>query len=174
METPETYEEAKARRRQRTIIIVVAASALCCVCLVVAIAIYSWSSIRGGASDLDSPVEESTPSDPENSLTPSFDPNSTVATQGPEGEAGEAPTGGLGNDILRNDTWQAVAAAAAGQGCDEPVGADSTIEVLQEPDAAGVWVEQWTVTCQSGDSYDFEVEFIPDATGTTFNIRALP
>ena len=48
METPETYEEAKARRRQRTIVIVIAVIALCCVCLVVAIAIYSWSAVRGG------------------------------------------------------------------------------------------------------------------------------
>jgi hypothetical protein len=50
METPETYDEAKARRRQRTIVLVVAAAALCCVCLVVAIAIYSWSSVRGGGT----------------------------------------------------------------------------------------------------------------------------
>src|SRR6266540_3700759 len=56
-------------------------------------------------------------------------------TPDPGAEAGEPPTGGLGNDILRQDTWQYVAAAAAGQGCDQPVGADSTIEVLQEPNA---------------------------------------
>ena len=175
METPETYDETKARRRQRTIVLVVAGLALCCVCLVVAVAIYSWSSVRGGAGDLDSPPgEEATPSGPENSLTPSFDPNSAVATQGANVDPGEAPTGGLGNDILRNDTWQAVAGAAAGQGCDQPIGADSTIEVLQEPDAGGVWVEQWTVACQSGDSYDFEVEFLLDDTGATYTIRSLP
>ena len=175
METPETYDETKARRRQRTIIWVIAGVALCCACLVVAIAIYSWSSVRGGAGDLDTPPgPEATQSDPENSLTPSFDPNSSVATQGSNADPGEAPTGGLGNDILRNDTWEAVAAAAVGQGCDRPVGADSTIEVLQEPDAGGVWVEQWTVACSSGDSYAFEVEYILDATGATFNIRSLP
>ena len=174
METPETYDEAKARRRQRTIVLVIAGLALCCACLVVAVAIYSWSSVRGGAGDLDTPGEEITPSGPENSLTPAFDPNSAVATQGSESDPGEAPTGGLGNDILRNDTWQAVAAAAAGQGCDQPIGADSTIEVLQEPDAAGVWLEQWIVACQSGDSYDFEVEFVLDDTGATYTVRSLP
>lgn len=177
MQTPETVDETQKRRRQRTIVLTVAAVALCCACLALAVAIYSWSSVRGGASDLDTvPGEEAepTPSGPENSLTPSFDPNSVVATPGTNTDAGEAPTGGLGNDILRNDTWQAIAGAATGLGCDQPVGADSTIEVLQEPDASGVWVEQWTVACQSGDSYDFEVEFVPDGTGTTYNIRSLP
>jgi hypothetical protein len=173
METPETVDAMQARRKQRTIVLVVAAVALCCACLAVATAIYSWSAIRGGGADV-VPVEGTSPSGPENSLTPSFVPNSTVDTPVPNPDAGEAPIGGLGNDILRNDTWQAVAAAAVGQGCDEPLGADSTIEVLQEPDAGGVWVEQWTVACSSGDSYAFEVEYILDATGATFNIRSLP
>ncbi|HET6822332.1 MAG TPA: hypothetical protein VFH34_06765 [Anaerolineales bacterium] len=173
METPEPVDSTAVRRRQVTILAVVAGIALCCACFAVGAALYSWSSLQG-VQPQDFPEGESTPSGHENSLTPSFDPNSTVATQGPGEESGEPPTGGLGNDILRNDTWQAVAAAAEGQGCDQPIGADSTIEVLQEPDSAGVWVEQWTVACQSGDSYEFEVEYILDATGTTFNIRSLP
>ena len=173
METPEPVDSTAVRRRQLTILAVVAGIALCCACFAVGAALYSWSSIQGVQTQV-FPGEDSTPSGAENSLTPSFDPNSAIATQGPGEESGEAPTGGLGNDILRNDTWQAVAAAAEGQGCDQPVGADSTIEVLQEPDAAGLWVEQWTVACQSGDSYEFEVEYIPDATGTTFNIQSLP
>jgi hypothetical protein len=45
---------------------------------------------------------------------------------------------------------------------------------LQEPDANGIWYEKWTVVCHSGDSYAFEVEYILDATGATFNIRSLP
>ena len=97
-----------------------------------------------------------------------------AANNSPVPDVGEAPAGGLGNEVLRNDTWRAVSAAATGQGCDQPVAADSAIEVLQEPDAAGVWVEQWTVACQSGESYPFEVEFILDDSGATFNIRSLP
>ena len=173
METPETYDETKARRRQRTIVLVIAAAALCCVCLFVAIAIFSWSAVRGGGSDI-FPTGEATSSGPQNSLTPSFVPDSVIETPVLNTDPGEAPTGGLGNDVLRNDTWQAVAAAAEGQGCDQPVGADSTIEVLQEPDAAGVWVEQWTVACESGDSYTFEVEYTLDATGATYDIRSVP
>jgi hypothetical protein len=175
METPEANETINAQRRKRTIVLVIAALGLCCACLALGVTIYSLDSLRGSGEDPNLfPAEETPGSGPGTSLTPSFDPNSVVATSATDGDPGEAPTGGLGNDILRNDTWQAIAAAAVGQGCDQPVGADSTIEVLQEPDAAGVWVEEWTVACASGDSYAYEVEYILDATGTTFNIRSLP
>jgi hypothetical protein len=91
----------------------------------------------------------------------------------PSGEIGQAPEGGLGNDILRNNTWQYVAAAAQGRGCDQPLGADTKTEVLQEPQN-GVWTEKWNVARASGDSYPFEVIFTLDATGATFNIKSLP
>jgi hypothetical protein len=171
METPETYEEAKTRRRRRTIVIVIAVIGLCCACVVAGIALYSWNAIQGGGIQ-EFPTSEFPVEVTQEAMTvvPDTDSDSQEAGTDP----GEAPTGGLGNDILRNDTWQAVAAAAEGQGCDQPIGADSTIEVLQEPDAAGVWVEEWTVACASGDSYAYEVEYILDATGATFNIRSLP
>ena len=164
METPETVEAMQAGRKQRTILLVVAAAiVLCCFCLVVAVAGYfGYITIRSTETQV-FPAED-------------FPPIATqeVMTVSPDSDSGEPPTGGLGNDILRKDTWQAVAAAAVGQGCDQPLGADSTIEVLQEPDAGGVWVEQWNVVCASGDSYAFEVEYILDATGATFNVRSLP
>jgi hypothetical protein len=59
------------------------------------------------------------------------------------------------------------------QGCDRPIGANSTIEVLQEFED-GVWLEEWTVVCRSGESFAYEVEFIHDDTGVFFNIRPLP
>jgi hypothetical protein len=45
--------------------------------------------------------------------------------------------------------------------------------VLEEPED-GVWVEEWTVVCRSGDTYSYEVEYILDDTGATFDIRPLP
>ena len=69
---------------------------------------------------------------------------------------------------------EAVAAAAVGQGCDRPIGPNSTIEVLQQPDTSGVWVEKWTVVCRSGSSYAFEVTYTLDATGARFDIKSLP
>jgi hypothetical protein len=167
MQTPETVEETQARRRQRTIVIVIAVVALCCSCLTVAVALYSWSALRGGEKQ-EFPASEFPSVATQEVMTAPPSSNSPVP------DTGEAPAGGLGNEVLRNDTWRAVSAAAMGQGCDLPMAADSAIEVLQEPDAAGVWVEQWTVACQSGESYPFEVEFLLDDTGATFDIRSLP
>jgi len=79
----------------------------------------------------------------------------------------------LGNEVLKNDTWNLLVQVAAGYGCEEPIGNLSTIEVLQQPEN-GVWYEKWTLACSSGETSAFEIEFILDDTGATFNITALP
>ena len=163
MDTTQPIPEVPVKTNRTPLIIAVAAVVLCCFCIVVAVVGYfSFVTIRSVETQ-EFPTAE----------FPSVVTQEAM-TLPPNSNPGEAPTGGLGNDILRNDTWQAVAAAAVGQGCDQPIGTDSTIEVLQEPDAGGVWVEKWTVACRSGDTYAFEVEYILDATGATFNIRSLP
>lgn len=167
METPQP-----ARGNRRLLILAAIIVAFVCVCVImVGVAIYSWSAIRGVQTE-DSPLEETTPVITQG-VTPASDEDSPTDVPGADSGIGEAPAGGLGNDILRNDTWQSVAAAAEGQGCDQPVAEESTIEVLQEPDADGVWVEQWTVACAAGDAYSYEVEYIPDDTGATFNIQSI-
>jgi hypothetical protein len=142
-------------KNNRTILIaVIAVIVLCCCCLAIGVAgWYGYTTISS---------VESSPIEPRDQLIPQSDFG-----------IGDPPSGGLGNDILRNDTWQVMAPVAVGFGCDQPVGADSTIEVLQQPDSAGYWVEKWTVMCSSGDTYAFEVEFISDDTGVTFNIKPL-
>ena len=162
METPQSATTESSKTNKRTILIIVAAIVLCCGCLAVAaLGFYGWIAIREVQTQ-EIPTAE----------FPSV-VTEEVMTVPPESELGEPPKGGLGNDVLRNDTWQAVAAAAVGQGCDQPIGQDSTIEVLQEPDG-GVWIEKWTVACASGETYPYEVEFILDSTGATFNIKSLP
>ena len=163
MDAPQPVNEVPAKRNQTPLIIAGVVIVLCCFCLVVAIAGYfGFITIRATETQV-FPTE-------------AFPPLVTqeVMTVPPASDPGEAPTGGLANDILRHDTWQVVASAAVARGCTQPAGADSTIEVLQEPDASGVWLEKWTVACSSGDSYAFEVEYILDATGATFNVRWLP
>jgi len=163
MEIPQAGAEAPAKSNRTLWIIVGAVIALCCCGVLVAVAgFYSFTTIRSVSTQVQ-PLVEFTPSVPDEFETPI-----------PDGNPGEAPTGGLGNDILRNDTWSYVAAAAVGQGCDRPIGPNSTIEVLQQPDASGVWVEKWTVICRSGDSYAYEVTYTLDATGATFDIKSLP
>lgn len=157
MESPQTNFETPEKKNQTPLIAAVTAIVLCCCCLALgAVGYYGYITIQAPRIEFQ-PTPETSFEVPTEELP----------------ELGQAPIGGLGNDILRNDTWQYVAAAAAGQGCDQPIGEDTTIEVLQQP-TNGVWVEKWTVACASGDSYPYEVEFILDDTGATFNIKSLP
>jgi hypothetical protein len=151
-------EEKPVNKNRTIIIVVVAVIAIACCCVVAGIVgFYSFTNISSVKSSAPQPIESI------ETIAPPSDINSD-----------EPPIGGLGNDVLRKDTWQVMAPAAVGLGCDQPIGADTKIEVLQQPDAAGYWVEKWTVACSSGDTYAFQVEFTLDATGTTFNIKSLP
>ena len=174
MET-QNINEAPAKKNQNILLIIAVVIGVCCFCLLIgAIALYSYSSIRGGDPQEPPAFESTVPALPDDSELPSDDSESVPDSSDFDDGAGEAPEGGLGNDILRNDTWEVVASSAVGQGCDGPIAANSTIEVLQEPDSAGVWLEKWTVVCRSGDEYAYEVEYILDDTGATFNITSLP
>jgi hypothetical protein len=161
MEAQQSTQETPVKNNRTLWIIAAAVVSLCCCGLVVAVAglygFFAFQSVRT------LPTPDEFPPPPIDFATPetNVDP-------------GDAPTGGLGNDILRHDTWQAVAAAAVGKGCDRPIGPNSTIEVLQQPDANGVWLEKWTVMCRSGDSYPFQVTYTLDATGATFDIKSIP
>src|SRR5215208_1700758 len=175
MEAPQSVNEVPAKKNRTVLIIVAAAVALGCFCLVAAVAgFYGLFAIRSVETQA-FPEEEFPSVVTQEALTvpPTSDQDIPSATPGVDLSLGEAPTGGLGNDILRNDTWQYVGPAAVGLGCDQPVGTDSTIEVLEQPDG-GVWKEKWTVACASGETYPFEVEYILDASGATFNIKSLP
>ena len=165
MESPQPGLETPVKKNQTPLIVAAAAIVLCCCCVILAVAGYyayfTTYSVEGSPSE---PFEDVVPAIPDDSTVPTFEPS---------GPVGDAPEGGLGNEILRNDVWQYLTFAAMGQGCDQPVADDTTIEVLEEPQN-GVWVEKWTVACASGDRYPYEVEYILDDTGTTFNIRSLP
>lgn len=174
MEAPQPVTEVPAQKNRTPLIIAAIAIVLCCGCLVVAVAaFYGFISIRSVETQV-FPTEVFPPLVTQEVVTPASDSDFPTDTPGFDAGIGDPPPGGLGNDILKNETWQYVAAAAAGRGCDQPIGADSTIEVLQQPDANGAWLEKWTVACNTGDSYAFEVEFVLDATGATFNIKSLP
>ena len=144
-------------KNNRTILIVViVAVVLCCCCVVAGVAGYYAYTKNHSVKPF--PVQQQ----PSEQIVPQVD----YGNDGP-------PIGGLGNDILKNDTWNAMSPVAVALGCDRPVGANSSIEVIQQPDANGVWVEHWTVACESGDTYVFEVQYILDDTGATYNIKPL-
>lgn len=109
-----------------------------------------------------------------------------VPYQAPSGEDGDeenpitvpglsdfVPTGGLGDDILRADTWANLNVAAAMASCTIPAdGAGRTsISVIQNPDSAGTWVERWTVPCSEGGTKSFDITYTPaEGGGTDFSI----
>ena len=157
MVTNQPVNGTPARNNRIILIIIAVVVVLCLCCLVIGmIGVINFLTIRSVGTQ-EAPFFEST----------------VPANPATDTEIGEPPEGGLGNDILRSDTWDVVASSAIGQGCDRPIGANSTIEVLQEPED-GAWLEEWTVVCRSGDSYAYEVEYIHDDTGVIFNIRSLP
>jgi len=165
VETPQPIFETPAKKNQTPLIIAAVAIVLCCCCVILAVAgYYGYIRINSSQGLPGQPIEDVEPVIPDDSTIPTFEPS---------GPVGDVPEGGLGNDILRNDTWQYLTFASMGQGCDQPIAEDTRIDVLQEPQN-GVWVEKWTVACASGESYPYEVEFIIDDSGTTFNIKSLP
>jgi hypothetical protein len=171
MESLQPDLDSPAKKNQTPLIIAISAVVLCCCCTIAAIAGY-YGYFTLSTSEIETlPLDQTTPEVDESVSEPT--PSTDFEVPSTDLDIGEAPTGGLGNDILRNDTWQYVAFAAMGQGCDQPLGDETQIDVLQEPQN-GVWVEQWTVACASGDSYAYEVEYILDDTGATFNIKSLP
>lgn len=182
MESLQPEADVPVKKNQTPLIIAISAIVLCCFCVTAGVAAYlAYSTLRVSESST-FPLDETEPeiieSTPEIDI-PSPETDEPVTESTPEFEIpstdfgiGDAPTGGLGNDILRNDTWQYVAFAAMGQGCDQPLGEETEIEVLQDVQN-GVWVEQWTVACENGDSYAYEIEFVLDDTGATFNIKSL-
>jgi len=173
-DTPVTQMQEKeppaTSKSNRNLMIGIAAIVvLCCCCILIAGGIYGFNSTK---------TEEIVPLPTEIGI---FSPPTEVEIAPPSDFGGptldQPPAGGLGNDILKQDTWNVMVPVAVGLGCDQPLGSESRIEVLQEPTSnspGGVWKEKWTVVCQSGDEYPFEVEYILDASGATFNITPLP
>ena len=79
------------------------------------------------------------------------------------------PTGGKGDETQRASAWGYVIIQASLDGCvmSNPKASDTKISVTQEPDADGVWVEDWTVNCDGGTTKTYSVTFTPGASGST-------
>jgi hypothetical protein len=168
MESPPPVVDAPARRNRTPYTIALVALVLCGCCIALIIAGYYY--YRQNILTVPDLSTETAP-------TPVPVPTdaSILPTSAPSGDVGEPPEGGLTDDALRHDTWQYIAFAAIGLGCDQPIGGKTQIEVLQQP-VNGAWVEKWTVVCASGDKYPYEIEYVPGPAGTgpTFNVKSVP
>lgn len=158
------------------IISVVAVVILCCCCLIV-IGGYAFFSVSRAVESTYSSIEimltpgpegfEDFPGLPEIPALPGDEYGIPEMPASPYGYGDFIPQGGLGDEVLRADAWVYVMAASAMSGCVATEASQTTIEVLQEPDSAGIWKEKWTVTCDGGAKKSFDVTFSPSAQGGT-------
>jgi len=161
METQGSMDSQPEKKNNTPLIITAVVIVLCCCCLVAGAAgYYAYNQSKAGQFNF-SPGDTFTPIPPilneTDTEVPATDASTPIppildqpATEVPSlnSDIGEPPTGGLGNDVLIRDTWNTLAPAAIGLGCDKPLGADTTIDVIEQP-ANGRWVEHWNVACQS-------------------------
>lgn len=137
-----------------------AAVILCCCCLVAGG--FAILNIMGPIiSNTYETINQELPS------TPDGDENNEQNPAIPSNPGSLIPQGGLGDETLRADTWFNVVLSAAFANCPASDPTKVSIEVLQQPNSAGVWKEKWTVTCDNGGTKSFDVTFTPSAQGGT-------
>ncbi len=164
------------------IIGIVVAVLLCCCCILVGGGAAIYYKAQSSVSDIYSSLNEQLTALPNEipslqDLTlepPSFDatsePGSPNATQPPLNlniPSDTVPQGGLGDDILRTQAWTYSLLTVAMSGCSVPTAKDTTIEVLEKPDANGVWKERWTVACGDSKTIPVDITFTPSSGGGT-------
>ena len=168
-----------APKKNNTVLIIVAVVVvlLCCCCVAIIGAVVlmgptvgnTFESIQEG---IDQGLPEEFPYQEENPFgEESQDPDE----YNPDQFGQYIPSGGLGDELLRTDAWVNVALSAAMANCIVPAdGAqDTRIEVINNPDASGVWIERWTVPCEAGSSKAFEITFTPATSGgTDFSVES--
>lgn len=166
--------EAPKKSNSGLLIGIGVAVVLCCCCLIGS-TILVLTVLGPAVNNVFSTVNEGllTPAAPEFPAVPEipvFPTDESGLPQIPESPYGYGdliPQGGLGDDLLRADTWGYVIAAAAMSGCAATDASKTSIEVIQQPDAGGTWMEKWTVTCDDGTKKSFDVTFTPSAQGGT-------
>jgi len=180
MQTPTPqYTPVEAPKKSNTplIIGIVIAVLLCCCCVIIVGAVLFmgpvvsnvFTSVNEQLTAMPAiPAIPSGTEEPSNPLdTPSNPSEPPSSPSIPSVPADLIPQGGLGDDLLRANTWGYVLAAAAISGCTATDATKTNIEVLEQPDSAGVWKEKWTVTCDDGKNKSFDVLFSPGKQGGT-------
>ncbi len=163
------FEQPK-KPKTGMIIGIVIAVLLCCCCLAIAgVFMFMGPAVNNVFSSINEQLTAmpEIPSLPDGTVAP-FDPENPSLPSIP---AEAVPEGGLGDDLLRTNTWGYVVTVAAMGGCDNPNAAETVITVTQDQDADGVWKEQWVVAC-GGDQVPVDIVFTPNATtgGTDINV----
>ncbi|PKN94908.1 MAG: hypothetical protein CVU44_03635 [Chloroflexi bacterium HGW-Chloroflexi-6] len=167
------FSNVAPAKKNNTVLIVVAviAALLCCCCiLIVGGLTLLGPTVSDTFENIEEGIEQGAPYEmPAEGEDPSYEGGEGQGEETYPGLSDYVPVGGLGDEILRTDTWLNVTFSAVMASCTIPAdGAQNTsIEVIQNPDGAGVWVERWTVPCDEGSSKAFDITFTPAASGGT-------
>lgn len=151
--------QTEPKNNRNIIIGVVVALVLCCCCLVTAVGGYygyqAYIAAQQAVEDFqDFEIPTTVPFDP-------GDPNATPFSPGFD-TSGDLPAGGLADDDTRFIAWSLVQGFGIIYGCSSPAAEGTTITITQEPDASGVWREEWSVNCGDGSFKTFPLTFTPD------------
>jgi hypothetical protein len=154
------------------IIIGIVVAVLCC-CYIGVIAVLTL--LGPTVSNTFESIQEELPV-PDSEEFPVEPPDSEDFPLAPPSGFGGVPSGGLGDEILRADTWNYVILTAISTGCGTPAADTTSIEVFEDPDDNGRWVERWTVICEDGSNKGFYVTFTPNTTqgGTDISVTTVP
>lgn len=160
METNPVPQMEQPKSNRNLIIGIVVAVVLCCCCVVTGLAGYygyqaylEAQRVAQEIQQLDIPTE--IPFNP-------LDPQSTDVPIPDFDVSGDVPQGGLADETTRYTAWLSVQIVGAISGCTTPTTDGTTIAVVQQPDGAGVWKEEWTVNCGDGSFKPYTVTFTPE------------
>lgn len=153
MDTP-SFEQPEQKKSKLPLILGIAAALLCCCCLILIVIYFVLGpAVSNVFSEINSQIES--PSLPNGTALPDI------------GTFLDVPTGGLGDDTLRANTWAYVVLLGASVGCENPTADHTSIDVLSYPDSSGVWQERWNLVCADGSTPAFIIDFTPNPNGGT-------
>ena len=149
--------------KNRTLLIVIGVILLCC-CVVVIAGAFAYPRISKYLNSASSGLQNlnlSTTSTPETAST--SQPSET--SQPSSGGSSMLPVaGGLADPTLKADVWVSILQYENGQNCSDVNG--TAIDVVQQPNSKGVWIENWSVNA-CGTTLALKVTFTPDPKGGT-------
>lgn len=152
---------------RNVIVIILVAVVLCCCCVVTGVGGYygyqAYQAARDTVETLqDFEIPTTDPTNPDQPVIP-------IPGLPGFGE-GDLPAGGLSDDVTRATTWGSMLFTGPIFDCATPTVEGTAIEVVQEPDSNGVWIERWDVACGDGTTRPFTITFSPADGYTDVNI----
>lgn len=150
-------QQKPPKSNRNTMLYIIGAVILCCLCVAVGVggfyAYKAYTSAQQAVQEFQDAIPDIPTSFP-------LDPNDPNSPDIPiPGFGGEAPVGGLADELTRQLAWTQVVAYSSFVECSNPQVDSTEISVSIEPDANGTWQEEWNVDCGDGSTHVFTVDY---------------